>query len=127
MSLELHNFPNTFASKVEITNFPDEIILQSTKAGSILWNASQSGINGYSAICNLTNKDNSIISIYGSVDNATTLVIQFSYNGITFYDTMYSYVINSGGDYGFSLSLSANYIRLKSTNNVIITSYVNFV
>jgi len=55
------------------------------------------------------------VSIFGTTLAATTLTLQLSNDGTSFYDTQYTYTIASAGGYGFTLSLPFVYFRIKSS------------
>jgi hypothetical protein len=99
---------------------------KSNKGTSTLWSNNLTGINGVSLIANLSNVNQSNLTIFGSVDGATNLVVQFSNDGTNFYDSQYSYVQSASGNWGFSINACPLYIRLKSTSSVTATAFVNY-
>ena len=99
---------------------------KSNKGTSTLWSNSLTGVNGVSLIANLSNVNQSNLTIFGSVDGATNLVVQFSNDGTNFYDSQYSYVQSASGNWGFNITACPLYLRLKSTNSVTAYAFVNY-
>lgn len=85
------------------------------------------GSNNISAICDLSSNPVKELTIYGTVDGKNSLVVQFSNNGINFYDSQYNYSVNRGGDFGFNITATPNYIRLRALSTTpSITSFINY-
>jgi len=99
---------------------------KSNKGTSTLWSNNLTGVNGLSLILNLSNVNQSNLTIFGSVDGATNLVVQFSNDGTNFYDSQYSYVQSASGNWGFSINACPLYLRLKSTSSVTAYAFVNY-
>jgi len=99
---------------------------KSNKGTSTLWSNNVTGVNGVSLILNLSNVNQSNLTIFGSVDGATNLVVQFSNDGTNFYDSQYSYVQSASGNWGFNITACPLYLRLKSTSNVTAYAFVNY-
>ena len=99
----------------------------STKGNAVLFATPSCGVNGLSSIVNMSNKNISNVSLYGNVNNATVLTIQFSNDGTTFYDTQYTYNITAASDWGFSMLCSPYYFRLKSSADVAINAIINYL
>jgi len=98
----------------------------SNKNYFVLWNNNLTGANGTSLIANLSNANQSNLTIYGIVNAPTQLIVQFSNDGANFYDSQYSYNQSSAGDYGFNITACPRYVRLKSTESVDTYSYLNY-
>ena len=82
-----------------------------------LWNAAFVSAGGASAI--ISSPTAKSFSIFGNSDTGTlNLIIQFSINGITFYNTQYQYNQTNAGNFGFSVQAPFRYIRLLSINAV---------
>jgi hypothetical protein len=99
---------------------------KSNKGTSILWSNNVTGVNGVSLVANLSGVNQSNLTIFGSVDGATSLVVLFSNDGVTFYDSQYSYVQSGSGNWGFNITACPLYLRLKSTSSVTATAFVNY-
>jgi len=99
---------------------------KSNKGTSTLWSNNVTGVNGVSLVANLSNVVQTNLTIFGSVDGATNLVVQFSNDGTNFYDSQYSYVQSASGNWGFSINACPLYLRLKSTSSVTATAFVNY-
>jgi hypothetical protein len=99
---------------------------KSNKGTSTLWSNNITGVNGVSLILNLSNVNQSNLTIFGSVDGATNLVVQFSNDGTNFYDSQYSYVQSASGNWGFNITACPLYLRLKSTSSVTAYAFVNY-
>jgi hypothetical protein len=107
----------------------DDILTQiekSSKGTSTLWSNNLTGINGVSLVANLSDVVQTNLTIFGSVDGATNLVVQFSNDGTNFYDSQYSYVQSASGNWGFSINACPLYLRLKSTISVTAYAFVNY-
>jgi len=101
--------------------------LQNNNKGSVpLWVVTQTGVNGVSTGVNLSTINQSNLTFYGYVDNTTNIIVQFSYDGNSYYDSQYSYSQTGAGDIGFNILSSPNYVRLKSSNDVLATVFLNY-
>lgn len=77
-------------------NYNSTLDVLNTRGEAILWNSLINVVqNGtyYSNICNISNKKTENISIYGTSSIPGSLILQYSNDGITFYDTQYNYNI----------------------------------
>lgn len=99
---------------------------KSNKATSTLWNNNLTGVNGVSLVANLSTVNQTNLTVYGSVNGATQIVVQFSNDGTNFYDSQYSYNQSASGDYGFNINSSPKYLRLKSTLSVTAYAFLNY-
>jgi hypothetical protein len=140
MSLNLHNFP-ALPQLVEVVNLPTSVsidnaqydasnnlkVVNNTKGVFTLFNGSQTGVNGVSFVCDISNKNVQNLTFYGNCNGPTVITVQFSNNNTTYYDSMYSYTVSSAGSFGFSLNASPNYIRLKSTSDVACNAFINYI
>jgi len=82
------------------------------------------GINGVSNVANSSLVSNNY-TFYGNVDGATDLTVQITPDGSNFYDTQYVYTSSGSGNFGFNVVLSAENVRIKSSNDVNCVCYVN--
>jgi len=138
-SVDVNNFPTT--QDVNITNASLDVndtdthtkldsiqtqLEKSNKGTSTLWSNNVTGVNGVSLILNLSNVNQSNLTIFGSVDGATNLIVQFSNDGTNFYDSQYSYVQSASGNWGFNITACPLYMRLKSTSSVTAYAFVNY-
>jgi stress response protein YsnF len=98
----------------------------SNKGATILWSNALTGVNGFSSIADLSNINQLNLTFYGSVNGATSLVVQFSNDGTNFYDSQYSYTLSGSGNWGFNINSSPLYVRLKSTNSITAYAFVNY-
>lgn len=65
------------------------------------------------------------ISIFGSVNGATTLTAQVSQDNVTFFDTATNVVLGGAGDFHLNFNTAAKYVRLKSSADVTITATIS--
>ena len=65
-----------------------------------------------------------ILSVFGSTSAQTTITLQMSSDGITFYDTQYTYDAN--GEFGYVLPIAFSYLRFKSSAPATITLKVSY-
>ena len=100
--------------------------VSSAKSNSILWNSVSTGINGASSALNLSLSTQSNATFYGNVSGATNLIVQFSADGNSYYDSQYKYTINSAGGIGFNIEAIPNFCRLVSSSNIIAKIYANY-
>jgi hypothetical protein len=56
------------------------------------------------------------ISVFGNVDGAATISVQFSRDNTNYYTTQYSVVLTGAGDFGFTIPCACSYVRLKRTD-----------
>lgn len=103
----------------------------SIKGSFNFWNGNTittiDGTNNVSPICDLSSNPVKQLTIFGTIEGRNTIVVQFSNNGINFFDSQYNYNISRGGDYGFNITASPNYIRLRTLNTTnSITSFLNY-
>jgi|LakMenEpi03Aug12_release.lakeMendotaPanAssembly.Ray.scaffolds.fasta_scaffold12271_4 hypothetical protein len=82
------------------------------------------GAGGVSQVANSSLVSNNY-TFYGNVDGATNLTVQITPDGTNFYDSQYVYTSSGSGNFGFNVVLSAENVRLKSSNNVNCVCYVN--
>lgn len=88
------------------------------KGTATLWNASPVSANGVSSAQQSDDKT-TMISVFGVTTGSTTITLQTSLDGTTYYDTQYS--ISANGDFGFSIPFTFKYVRFKSSSAVTIT------
>lgn len=67
----------------------------------------------------------SVISVFGNANGATTLTVQFSYDGTNFYDSEYTITLTDAGDFGKTIQCGARYVRLKTSASVTITATIS--
>ena len=99
---------------------------KSNKGTSTLWSNNLTGINGVSLVADLSTVNQTNLTVFGSVNGATQIIVQFSNDGTTFYDSQYSYNQSASGDYGFNINSSPKYLRLKSTLSVTAYAFLNY-
>jgi hypothetical protein len=83
-------------------------------AGSTI-TAAATGVNGVSNSIDTLNSP--FVSIFGNVNGATTLNLQYSADNVNF-NTAHSLTASGAGDFNFDVICGAQYMRLQSTNNV---------
>ena len=99
---------------------------KSNKGTSTLWSNNLTGVNGVSLVADLSTVNQTNLTVFGSVNGATQIIVQFSNDGTNFYDSQYSYNQSASGDYGFNINSSPKYLRLKSTNSVTAYAFLNY-
>jgi hypothetical protein len=123
-SVDVNNFPNSYpVTNADITNIYNVV---NSRGSGTLWSGSATGAGGVSLAVNLTSKNVKNITFMGNCNGATLLTVQFSSDGTTYYDSQYAFTLSASGDVGFSLACCANYVRVKSSNNVTATLYINY-
>lgn len=85
------------------------------------WTAIAVGINGVSTALALA--DRPFVSAFGSASIATTITLQLSANGTTFYDGP-TQVLSAAGDFAISVTTGAAHVRLKSSAAATITATI---
>jgi hypothetical protein len=108
------------------TNLTNTYNLLNTKGSSVLWNNVSSGVNGLSTAVNLSNIKISNMTFMGKSSGATLFTIQFSNDGVTYYDSQYSYNFSGAGSFGFNISGCPNYLKMKSSNDVVANAIINY-
>lgn len=99
---------------------------KNTKGSFLIWDNANTGLNGVSQSLYI-GLNPITISCYGNISANTTLRLQQSNDNITFYDTQYSVVLGSSGDFGFNVPIGVyKYIRFTSSIDVIANIYVNY-
>jgi hypothetical protein len=97
-----------------------------SRGTGVLWSGSATGAGGVSLAVDLSNKNIKNITFMGNCNGATLLTVQFSSDGTTYYDSQYAFTLSAAGDVGFSLACCPNYVRVKSSNNVTASLYINY-
>jgi hypothetical protein len=123
-SIAISNLPASVpVTNADITNIYNVV---NTRGISILWSGSATGAGGVSLAVDLSNKNVKNITFIGNCNGATLLTVQFSSDGTTYYDSQYAFTLSAAGDVGFSLACCPNFIRVKSSNNVTASLYINY-
>jgi len=97
------------------------------KTSQIIWSNEASGVGGFSDIIDNSKTNAKSFSFMGNVSTGTTLTVQTSVDGITFFSTQTSYTVTSASDVGWTCDLPANYIRIISSANAVILLYASSV
>lgn len=108
------------------TNLINTYNILNTKGTATLFNNVSTGVNGFSAAVDLSNKKIFNITFMGKSSGATLLTVQFSSDGVTYFDSQYSYNFTGAGSFGYNINGCPNYLRMKSSNDVIATVIVNY-
>jgi propanediol dehydratase large subunit len=85
------------------------------------WNAAAVGAAGVSAVIDLEDATN--VDVTGTTSSASTITIQLSPDGGTFYD--HGTTISANGSFYGSYAVGSRFMRLKSGSAVTITASVN--
>lgn len=69
------------------------------------------------------------MTFYGNANGATNLTVQYSHENYNFYNSQSVYKITgqNGGDFGFTISASAPYVRLYSSAETTISAFLSVV
>jgi hypothetical protein len=104
-----------------------------SKGSFTFWNDYQitsiDGSNNISTICDLSDNPVKQLTIYGTFKDETrnAIIVQFSNDGIIFYDTQYNYTTSRGGNFGFNITATPKYIRLRTPAITTgITCHINY-
>ena len=101
-------------SKIQNIDSSGNIIVNGLTSGKLtLWNNISITNDNVSDIFNLSVATPSNLTFYGTLDKIGSLTVQFSNDGITFFNTQYIYTFVSIGDFGFNLTCCPQYVRLK--------------
>jgi hypothetical protein len=110
-----------------VTSTPFGTIPFVNQSGSTDVFSGATGVNGYSlpVFINLLSKN---ITIFGNVDDSTTLTVAFSNDNITYYDSQYQVNLSGATDFGFNLpsTCAIKYLKIKSSDNVTCNCFVNY-
>lgn len=110
-------------TNADITNIYNIV---NSRGSGVLWSGSATGAGGVSLAVDLSLKNIKNITFMGYCNGATLLTVQFSNDGTTYYDSQYTYTLSASGDVGFNLGCCPNYLRVKSSNNVTASLFVNY-
>jgi hypothetical protein len=101
--------------------------VNSNNKGSVqIWNGSNTGASGFSTPVYL-NQNSANITCFGNVGAGTTLTLQLSNDNLNYFDSQYSITTSSSQDIGFSVPASSIlYTRLKSSNDVEVSLFLNY-
>jgi len=80
------------------------------------------GVGGFSSIVDTLG--NPVVSAFGNASAATTITVQVSADGITFYDTSSTQVLGGAGNFHITLSTAGRYVRLKSSASATFTASI---
>jgi len=94
-------------------------VLPVTGAQANAWNDESASPGGTSNAADCQYCSN--ISVFGNSNAATTITAQVSQDGGTWYDTSNNSVLLGSGDFHFSFTSGARYIRLKSSSAATLT------
>ena len=84
------------------------------------WNAAATGAAGLSAPVHIGPYKN--ISVFGNTSGASTITVQLSQDGSTFYDS--GSTISANGNFGANYTVGAQHVRLKSSADVTATATI---
>lgn len=98
--------------------------LLNTRGTATLLNSSSSE---FSSSVNFTNINIKSITIYGSCSASTTLTLQCSNDGSTWYSSQYTIVMTTANSFGFGLSgFCPRYLRLRNQDLATVTAYIDY-
>lgn len=86
------------------------------------WNNAATGAGGVSNAVDC--QGSHTVTAFGHVSGATTLTVQFSQNGTTFYDTATTTAPVGAADFALSFSTGARWVRVKSSGAVTATATI---
>lgn len=86
------------------------------------WNGSSVGAGGASPAIDKTGR--SSVTVVGNADAATTISVEGSVNGVTWYATGASQVLSGAGDFHIALTTGLPFVRVKSSDAATITATV---
>lgn len=122
--IDIGNLPATVAvTNADITSIYNVV---NSRGSGTLWSGSATGAGGVSLAVDLSLKNIKNITFMGNCNGATLLTVQFSSDGSTYYDSQYTFTLSASGDVGFSLACCPKYIKVKSSNNVTASLYINY-
>jgi streptogramin lyase len=86
------------------------------------WANAATGAGGFSNT--IETAGSAQVSVFGNVNGATTITVQVSQDGQTWYDTTLTAVAAGAGNFYIAGSIGARYVRLKSSNAVTATATI---
>ena len=96
-----------------------------TRQGIVAWTNASVLSTVTSSILNLLATTSKNVSVYGNSSVVGKLTVMFSYDGVTFFQSQYSYTLTVAGNFGFTIPVSCGYTRLLWTGATsIITAYM---
>lgn len=84
------------------------------------WANVATGAGGFSGSCDL--QWSPFVSVFGHVSGATTITVQVSQDGTTWYDSQSTQVLAGAADFCIHATIGARYVRLKSSANITATA-----
>lgn len=93
-------------------------IIDYQRVSATVWNAIPVSAGSNSLSVALNTSKFTTLSVYGSINIASTLTIQFSIDDTNWFDSQYSFAITSvtGADFGATIPCAVSYVRLKRTD-----------
>jgi hypothetical protein len=86
-----------------------------------VWANVATGIGGFSS--DLAISSSSQISAFGNLSGAATITVQYSADGVNYYDGP-TQVLAGAGDFRIDTFASCAHVRLKSSANVTATAWI---
>lgn len=99
-----------------------KVVVPSVGTHANAWNAAAVLANGVSASLAVTSQR--VVSGFGNASAATTITLQVSQNGTTFYDTPVTQTLSAAGDFHVTTNTGAAHARLKSSAAATITATI---
>ena len=97
-----------------------------TQKGSVRLFNNLTGLNGVSLSHNI-NLNSTNLLFFGSVDNTTTLTVQFSNDDVEYFDSQYISTSIGAQEYSLSLpNVAVKFVRIKSSANITANIYMNY-
>ena len=94
--------------------------------GSVRLFNNLTGLNGVSLSHNI-NLNSTNLLFFGSVDNTTTLTVQFSNDDVEYFDSQYISTSIGAQEYSLSLpNVAVKFVRIKSSANITANIYMNY-
>lgn len=126
--LKLVNLENIDQTVLNLQTIYTDSILQVVNKGQFkIWDNKSMVLPDSSAYFN-SNFQHKLFTFYGNSSEITNLIVQYSNDGIQFYDSQTIYTMSTSGNFGFSVSAVCKYIRLRSSAVLgsTITCYLNY-
>jgi hypothetical protein len=95
-----------------------EITSNKPSSSTTLWNNASSGVATASSVHTVSGPH---VSIFGTVNGATTLTVWLSDDNTTYYKDINSFIASQSGDVAVHLTTACKYLHVKSSSDITTT------
>ena len=116
---------------INVTNASLTVNVQNTtNTGGTLWNSATVANGDTSAVVNMTGVIKNVYTFMGSSSDQAVLTLQYSADGVTFYNSQTIITITPGATFALDIQTSAGYVQFQASGIMTtstITAFVNHV